>query len=210
MSSHSMPADNASRHEGSPWAPEAITRAIEPVISDAGLIVEDVTVKGGNTPTLQILVDLPSGTDAVDLDVLAEVSQQVGEVLDNGLLASSGAYELEVSSPGASRPLTQPRHFQRNVGRVIRVVGEDEDFTGTVLEADDEGIVIEPIKPAPKKGMKDKVLDPVRREYADIRRAKVDIEATAAARLAAVKDAEDVAEESMEDPAQSGLTGEEA
>lgn len=197
-----MSAHNVSTHEGSPWSPQAITEAIEPVVSQAGLIVEDVTVKGGDTPTLQIIVDLPTGTEAVELDALAEVSQQVGEVLDEGLLASSGAYELEVSSPGATRPLTQPRHFQRNVGRVIRVVGENEDFTGTVLEADDAGIVIEPIKPAPKKGMKDKVLDPVRREYADIRRAKVDIEATAAARLAAAQAAEEAAE--------PGLTGEEA
>ena len=55
---------------------------------------------------------------------------------------------LEVSSPGPERPLTKPEHFQRFLGRRVRVKTRDEiegqrSFTGTLTEADDEQVSVE-------------------------------------------------------------------
>ncbi|HEU5107398.1 MAG TPA: ribosome maturation factor RimP, partial [Micromonosporaceae bacterium] len=61
-------------------------------------------------------------------------------------------YALEVGSPGVDRPLTLPRHWRRNVGRLVAVPlraapdGGSQpagQVTGRVLAADDEGIVLD-------------------------------------------------------------------
>jgi ribosome maturation factor RimP len=51
----------------------------------------------------------------------------------------AGEYQLEVGSPGVDRPLTLPRHWRRNVSRLVAVNG----LTGRVTAADDAGIVLE-------------------------------------------------------------------
>ena len=43
-------------------------------------------------------------------------------------------YTLEVSSPGVGRPLTEPRHFRRNVGRLVTVHHDGGEVTGRVTE----------------------------------------------------------------------------
>ena len=44
-------------------------------------------------------------------------------------------YTLEVSSPGVGRPLTEPRHFRRNVGRLLTVQHDGGEVTGRVVSA---------------------------------------------------------------------------
>jgi len=63
---------------------------------------------------------------------LDEAEEAGGEVL-------AGEYQLEVGSPGVDRPLTLPRHWRRNVGRLVTVNG----VTGRVTAADDRGIVLD-------------------------------------------------------------------
>jgi ribosome maturation factor RimP len=64
----------------------------------------------------------------------------VSAALDDADLLGDASYTLEVSSPGVSRPLTQPRHWRRSAGRLVRVLGRDgEQVTGRVLAADDDG-----------------------------------------------------------------------
>ena len=48
-------------------------------------------------------------------------------------------YTIEVTSPGVDRPLTQPRHWRRNQGRLVKVSLHDgRTVTGRVVDSDDE------------------------------------------------------------------------
>ena len=61
---------------------------------------------------------------------------------DPGLLG--GTYVLEVSSPGVDRPLTEPRHWRRNVGRLVTITRrEGEPVTGRLTAADDDGVTLD-------------------------------------------------------------------
>ena len=52
-------------------------------------------------------------------------------------------YQLEVGSPGVDRPLTLPRHWRRNVGRLVTVTVAGATVTGRVVGADDKGVVLD-------------------------------------------------------------------
>ena len=53
---------------------------------------------------------------------------------------------LEVTSPGVDRPLTEPRHWRRNVGRLVTVAvgpsGAADEVTGRVTDVDDDGVTL--------------------------------------------------------------------
>lgn len=75
---------------------------LEPLAAESGLDLEDVKVtQAGNRRQVQVDVDADGG---VDLDAIAEFSRLVGQALDDSDLMGSGAYLLEVGSPGAERP----------------------------------------------------------------------------------------------------------
>lgn len=171
--------------QGDPVGIDELTEALSPVVQRAGLVLEAVETVQGEPPVVRVIVDRPDGTEGVNLDVVAELSQSIGEVLDAGPLAGPAPYDLEVSSPGATRALTEPRHWIRNEGRMVQLTTvEGEELGGLVQHADQSGIRLEPVKPPAKKGMKSKVLPVVELSYEQIRRGKVDIEATAARLLA--------------------------
>ena len=83
-----------------------------------------------------MVVDRDQG---VTLDDIAEVSRVVSDVLDKNDDGMGLPYVLEVTSPGGDRPLTEPRHWRRHVGRLVEVNG----ITGRLTAADDEGIVLD-------------------------------------------------------------------
>jgi len=164
---------------------DELTATVAPVVEAVGLLLEAVETPGGTPAVVRVVVDRAEGTDGVNLDVVAELSEAIGEALDAGPLSGPEPYDLEVTTPGASRPLTQPRHWRRNVGRMVQLkLVDGEELQGLLLAADEDGVDVEPVRPAPKKGMKDKVLEPRRLAHADIRKGKVDVEATAARILA--------------------------
>jgi ribosome maturation factor RimP len=123
-------------------AAKARVRAvIEPVITAAGYDLEDLSVsRAGRRHVVRVLVD---GDKGINLDDVAVVSREVSAALDaaeeNGGEVLAGEYQLEVGSPGVDRPLTLPRHWRRNVSRLVAVNG----VTGRVTAADDEGIVLD-------------------------------------------------------------------
>jgi ribosome maturation factor RimP len=55
-------------------------------------------------------------------------------------------YVLEVTSPGVDRPLTEPRHWRRNTGRLVTVAvgpaGSAEQVIARVLEVDGDGVTL--------------------------------------------------------------------
>ncbi len=119
---------------------------LEPVVSGAGYDLEDLTVSAaGRRSVVRLLVDKDGG---VTLDDVADVSRLVSDALDAAdeqdptLLGTS--YVLEVSSPGVDRPLTEPRHWRRNVGRRVRVhLRDGSTAEGRVTAADDDGVTLD-------------------------------------------------------------------
>jgi ribosome maturation factor RimP len=118
---------------------------VEPVVTASGYDLEDLTVsRAGRRSLVRVLVD---GDGGISLDAVAVISRAISAALDDAeqiggeLLA--GEYQLEVSSPGVDRPLVLPRHWRRNVGRLVDVAVGGVPVTGRVLAADDNGIVLD-------------------------------------------------------------------
>jgi ribosome maturation factor RimP len=122
---------------------------VEPMVGRAGFDLEDLTVsRAGRRHVLRITVDADGG---VGYDELGDLSRAISAGLDaaesggdgphrdgqGGGELIAGSYTLEVSSPGVDRPLTLPRHWRRNVGRLVRVSVGGATLTGRVTAADD-------------------------------------------------------------------------
>jgi ribosome maturation factor RimP len=146
-------------------ARQHLLAVLGPVVGSAGYDLEDVTVTAaGRRSLVRVIVDRDGG---IDLDAVADVSRAVSNALDDdapGGAAFSGPYVLEVSSPGVDRPLTQPRHWQRATGRLVRVEVDGVSVIGRVEGADDSGVRL-------------RLADTVRTfAYADLGRGRVQVE----------------------------------
>ncbi|MEU1885746.1 ribosome maturation factor RimP [Micromonospora rifamycinica] len=132
-----------------------LTDVITPVVTGAGYHLEDVSVsRAGRRHVVRVIVDADGG---INLDAVADVSRLISAALDaaeeTGGDIVAGEYQLEVSSPGVDRPLTLPRHWRRNTGRLVKVTvrvarpdgqpAVDRQVTGRVVTADDERVVLE-------------------------------------------------------------------
>jgi ribosome maturation factor RimP len=97
--------------------PAELASLLEPVVAAAGLDLETVRVTpAGRRRLVRLVVDADGG---VGLDDIAEVSREVSARLDASGAMGEVPYTLEVSSPGVDRPLTEPRHWRRAVGRMV-------------------------------------------------------------------------------------------
>ncbi|PWU43300.1 ribosome maturation factor RimP [Micromonospora globispora] len=134
-----------------------LREVIEPVVTEAGYDLEDLSVsRAGRRHVVRVIVDADGG---INLDAVADVSRAVSAALDaaeeSGGDIVAGEYQLEVSSPGVDRPLTLPRHWRRNVGRLVKVTvrgaaglpeqraAGDRQLTGRVIAADDDRVTLE-------------------------------------------------------------------
>jgi ribosome maturation factor RimP len=127
-------------------AAKARVRAvIEPVVVAAGFDLEDVNLsRAGRRHVLRVLVDADGG---ISLDDVAVVSREISQALDtaeeNQGEVLAGEYQLEVGSPGVDRPLTLPRHWRRNVSRLVAVTVAGRSLTGRITAADETGVVLD-------------------------------------------------------------------
>jgi ribosome maturation factor RimP len=114
---------------------------IEPAVAAAGLDLESVRMTvAGKRRLLRIVVDSDHG---VSLDDVADVSREVSAVLDASNALGDVPYTLEVSSPGVDRPLTEPRHWRRARGRLVRAKAAGEgSVEGRLLAADADGVTL--------------------------------------------------------------------
>jgi ribosome maturation factor RimP len=112
---------------------------IEPAAAAAGLDLESVRMSvAGKRRLLRVVVDSDHG---VSLDDVADVSREVSAVLDASNVLGDVPYTLEVSSPGVDRPLTEPRHWRRARGRLVRAkVAGEGSVEGRLLAADADGV----------------------------------------------------------------------
>jgi ribosome maturation factor RimP len=93
---------------------EEVRDLAEAVARRRSLTLWDVEM--GGQPGRAVVRVFVDGDGGVDLDTVAEVSEEISRGLD---LRDPipGRYTLEVSSPGLERPLRSPEHFARCVGR---------------------------------------------------------------------------------------------
>lgn len=159
--------------------PEAarLRALLEPAVQANRLYLEDVAIIPGSHRVVHVVVDLPQEeTGGVSLDVIADISRVLSDVLDNDPNDDGRPYDLEVSSPGVGRPLTEPRHWHRARGRMVKVnVIQGENVTGRIHAVDGGGVTVIPEVPV-KKGMKPRQGDPVKLPFDRIRNGKVEIE----------------------------------
>jgi len=121
---------------------EALLRLLRPVVEERGLDLEDVVVTpAGKRRMLRVVVDQDGG---VGLDTVAEVSTAVSLALDDSDAMGGAPYVLEVTSPGIDRPLTEPRHWRRASGRLVKASRADGGTAqGRIVEVDDDGVVLD-------------------------------------------------------------------
>ena len=117
--------------------PTELQQTIEAQIEDFDPAIDLVAVEHPATDVLRLYIDHPDG---VDLGLCERVTGALRDLLES--------YSLEVSSPGADRPLTKPEHFRRFLGQRVKVKTEEaiegrRNFTGTLTGADDDSVEVE-------------------------------------------------------------------
>lgn len=146
---------------------DQIAELITPALQQAGYFLEDVNlVTPGNHRIVTVIVD---GERALNLDQVTVASKLVSELMDEATFMGETPFTLEVTSPGIDRPLTLPRHFAKNVTRLLKVTKTDgEVVTGRIASNTDADVTL---TVAVKKETKEVVV-----AIADIKRAVVEIE----------------------------------
>lgn len=161
---------------------DRIRPTIEGPVRELGLVVEDVNVTpAGKRRLVRVSVDRDvAALDAADdrspvepltLDEVAEATRALSAALDDSDAMGDAPYVLEVTSPGVDRPLTEPRHFRRNVGRLVLLTLRDgSTVTGRIVAAGAQGVTVavEATKDSPAREQQ--------LSHADIARAQVQVE----------------------------------
>ena len=158
-----------------------LTGWVEPAVAAAGYDLEELVVRpAGQRSVVRVVVDRDSG---VSLDDVAELSRSLSELLDaQDEALGRSPYVLEVTSPGVDRPLSAPRHWRRNVGRLVTVTagpdGRREELTARVLRVQDDGVVLAVEKGGTKKGQVRKAAGERTVGWAELGEARVQVEFT--------------------------------
>ncbi len=120
---------------------EAVKQAILPIIEASGIYLEEVTLTGGSPKTLTVIVD--SDTH-LNLDQVTVVTKQISEILESLPELGETPFTLEVSSPGIDRPLTLPRHWRKNQGRLTTIVLHNGNLVqGRIGDLSDADIAVD-------------------------------------------------------------------
>lgn len=107
------------------------------VVESRGLDLEEVALVGNERQRiLKVVVDADGG---VGIDAISQTSRALSRELDETGAMGEQRYTLEVTSRGVNNPLTEPRHWSRNSGRLVKVKTFDgESFTGRIRGNTDE------------------------------------------------------------------------
>ena len=125
---------------------EEVRNLAESVTSRRSLRLWDVEMTGQpGRMVVRVLVDADGG---IDLDTVAQVSEEISRALDleDPL---SGRYTLEVSSPGLERTLRLPDHFRLSVGKQVTVktreqlVSSSHRIDGVIERADETAVLVQ-------------------------------------------------------------------
>lgn len=111
-----------------------IEQMITPVLEASSVELADIEyVKQGSEAFLQIYIDKDGGVDLNDCSI---VSEEISELLDQHNPIQE-AYFLEVSSPGAEKPLKTKEDFKKHINENVFVslyvhVGDDKKYEGVL------------------------------------------------------------------------------
>lgn len=124
---------------------DIVERLALPIVTASGLELVDIEYKKeGADWFLRVFIDKPEG---VDIDDCSRVSEQLSAKLDE-VDPIPTAYFLEVSSPGAERPLKKPSDFERAIGQYVNIslyesLNNRKTFEGTLLSYDGDTLTLE-------------------------------------------------------------------
>ncbi len=146
---------------------DQISELITPALQQAGYFLEDLNlVTPGNHRIVTVIVD---GETSLNLDQVTVASKLVSELMDEAPFMGETPFTLEVTSPGIDRPLTLPRHFAKNLSRLLKVTKTDGVVvTGRITSNNDDSVTLAVVE---KKESKEVVV-----ALAEIKRAVVEIE----------------------------------
>ena len=126
---------------------DKVIALVEPIIAEQGLELVDVEHRReGHGQVLRLLIDRDREGDRVDLEALSRLARELSDLLDVEDLVA-GHYTLECSSPGIHRPLRKPEHFERYLGKKVRVRSRDpiagqRNFCGTLDAVTEVGVTL--------------------------------------------------------------------
>ncbi|MFD9209960.1 ribosome maturation factor RimP [Streptomyces sioyaensis] len=151
---------------------ERLRGLLEPLVAARDLDLEEIEVTpAGKRRVLRIVVDSDEG---VQLDECAELSREASQVLDDSDVMGGAPYTLEVTSPGADRPLTELRHYRRAVGRLIKAQLTAEagagELVARITAVDEDGLDLE------VPGVKGRKPTARRVSFDEIAKARVELE----------------------------------
>jgi ribosome maturation factor RimP len=138
---------------------EKIVAALAPIIEASGNFLEDLTItSAGKHRILTVVVD---SEKHLNLDEVTAITKLLSEVVENLSEIGDLPFTLEVTSPGVDRPLTLPRHWRKNLGRLINItLNDDSKVTGRIGESTESDVQI----------------DESKIKFADIKKATIEIE----------------------------------
>jgi ribosome maturation factor RimP len=138
---------------------EDISQAIRPAIEASGNFLEEVTLtQDGSSQLMSVIVD---NENHLNLDEVTVLTKAISEILDTLEVLGETPFTLEVGSPGLDRPLTQPRHWKKNHGRLVSVeLSDGTKVLGRIGDLTDAGVIV----------------DETTLNFADIDRAVIEIE----------------------------------
>ena len=121
---------------------QQLATLVDECVSALGFDLEAIELTpAGNKRVLRIALDRDGG---IGIDHITEATRALSEELDASDVMGSQPYTLEVTSRGVDRPLTEPRHWRRNAGRLVRLrLADDSSIDGRIGESDGEGVIIE-------------------------------------------------------------------
>jgi ribosome maturation factor RimP len=124
---------------------ETVNQLVTPILDDLGLELVDIEyVKEGKDWFLRLFIDKETG---VDIEECGIVSERLSEKLDE-LDPITHNYFLEVSSPGAERPLKKDTDFEKAIGKNVFIktyesINGEKQFEGILNKFDGKTVTIE-------------------------------------------------------------------
>jgi ribosome maturation factor RimP len=120
---------------------EDISAAVTPALSALGFYLEDVTItSAGRRSMLTIIVD---GDTHLSLDQVTSATKAISEIVESLQSLGDTPFTLEVTSPGLDRPLTKPRHWRKNIDRLVKVVLLDgKEIKGRIKAASEDSATV--------------------------------------------------------------------
>lgn len=125
------------------WPIPSIKELLEPTLKHMGYELYSLDQSGHSGRTLRIAID---HAEPITIEDCERVSRVAGPLVDRSNLID-GPYELEVSSPGAERPLRSHHEYERFNGKRVNVryrTGESETVVeGQLVAVDAAGIAVQ-------------------------------------------------------------------